>query len=121
MAQPGEKFAFRKLRGQRVENLDPDRAGIAYEFAPRPEQSGVERNGQALRIYGRIELHDSEFVVRRSTRRAARPFWEDDDLPPLGERLAGALDHSCKGAMARVAIDKDHPALPHAPAEQRQP
>ena len=110
-----------ETRRDRIEHLDPDRAGIAADRSARPEQPGIERDRQARNAHLGIEMHDPVFVLRLGAGRPARAFRKDDDLA-IALRLRAARTRSSRRAPASpAAIDRDHAGLPGVPAEKRDP
>src|SRR4029077_5116719 len=74
--QPLEESVLGKARRDRIEHLDPDRAGIAADRAPRPEQAGIERDRNAGNARLDVEMGDAVLVARLRAGTPARALGE---------------------------------------------
>src|SRR5688572_7360776 len=114
--QPVEELGLRQAGRNRVEKFDNDRPRPANQTAPWPEEPGIEGNGQAWHPEALIEKRDAGLIVGRRPRRPARPFRENDDLPPIGDSLPRLLQHAAQGCRSLVAVDGDHLKFAREPA-----
>ena len=110
-----------QTRRDRVQDLDHNRARIAHEAAPGPEQARVERQRHAGQAEAFIERKVARLVVGRRFRREARTLGKDDDLASLGGTIARIADQGPQGAGAFVAPDEDVLELVAEPAVKRNP
>src|SRR4029079_5877364 len=67
------------------------------------------------------EMSDAEFVTRFRAGGAPGALRKNDELTALADFLVGARRHVDQRLGAGTAIDRDHTALPHAPAEDWNP
>src|SRR4030088_1294572 len=63
----GDEILARQACWQGIEEFDHQCAGIAHESPARPEQSGIQRHGNAGHAGAGIDLSDAGHVIRRRT------------------------------------------------------
>src|SRR5215211_9286661 len=117
MLQALEKSVLVEAGRDRIEDLNPYRAGIALERSAPPIEPGIERDGHARHAGFGIEVGDAGFVCRRSAGLSSRPFGKDDDLTSAPQLLPRSSGHGGECLAACPAVDRHHAALPHEPAE----
>ena len=78
-----------------------------------PELRATGRHGTPRPV---VEEHDAGLIVGRRARRPARPFRENDDLPPVAQFASAPLSACREARRPLVAVDRDHLKLAREPA-----
>ena len=98
------------------EKLNDNRAGLARQRPPRPEQSGIECDGHDRQVQPAVERDDTGLVRLSGSRCRSCPLGEDYNGLVLVDCPFCGSNHRLQGACTSTSIDRDHARLKRIPA-----